>query len=279
MVRLSIITINFNNALGLRETIESIVNQTFTGFEYIVIDGGSTDGSVEVIREYADKITYWVSEPDRGIYNAMNKGVVKAEGEYLQFLNSGDCLVNGQILEKVFSNNYIEDILYGDANNVFEDGTFEVRVAGNEEEITLAYLIKFGLSHQASFFRRDLFSSGLYDEKLKIVSDWKFFIEKIVFENCSIKKLGFATIDFEMSGISNQVSQFNSQNDEREKALNQLLPERIARDYQDFLLISGSPLLKHMTFLNGRNRLHNLSASIVGFAISIYKLFKPKNKK
>ena len=89
-MRLSIITINYNNREGLRKTIESVVNQTYRNFEYIIIDGGSTDGSVEVVKEYADRISYWVSEPDNGIYNAMNKGVLAANGKYIQFLNSGD---------------------------------------------------------------------------------------------------------------------------------------------------------------------------------------------
>ena len=111
--KLSIITINLNNAAGLRKTIESVVNQTFTDYEYLIIDGGSTDGSVEVIKEFADKITYWVSEPDKGIYNAMNKGILKARGEYLQFLNSGDWLVDNEVLFRVFSLNHFEDILYG----------------------------------------------------------------------------------------------------------------------------------------------------------------------
>ena len=87
-MKLSIITINLNNAAGLRKTIQSVVNQTYIDFEYIIIDGFSSDGSIEVIKEYADRINYWVSEPDRGIYNAMNKGILKTSGEYIHFLNS-----------------------------------------------------------------------------------------------------------------------------------------------------------------------------------------------
>jgi len=109
--KLSIITVNLNNAEGLRKTIESVVTQTFTDFEYIIIDGGSTDGSVEIIKLYADKITYWVSEPDKGIYNGMNKGIMVAKGEYCQFLNSGDWLVNENVLKEVFAD---VDIVYGD---------------------------------------------------------------------------------------------------------------------------------------------------------------------
>ena len=82
-MKLSVITINYNNRDGLKKTIESVVNQTYKDFEYIIIDGGSTDGSVEVLKEYSDKIDYWVSEPDKGIYNAMNKGIDIAKGEYV----------------------------------------------------------------------------------------------------------------------------------------------------------------------------------------------------
>ncbi len=121
MVKLSIITVNLNNSAGLRKTIESIVKQTFKDFEYIIIDGGSTDGSAEVIKEFADKITYWVSEPDKGIYNAMNKGILHAKGEYLLFLNSGDWLADDDLLSKVFCEPRTADIIYGHMNFVSGD--------------------------------------------------------------------------------------------------------------------------------------------------------------
>src|SRR4051812_22804100 len=101
MPRLSIITINYNNVSGLRKTVESVVNQTSQDFEYIVIDGGSTDGSVDVLKQYAKKIKYWISEPDKGIYNAQNKGILKATGEYCHFINSGDYLVKNDVIEKM----------------------------------------------------------------------------------------------------------------------------------------------------------------------------------
>ena len=102
-MKLSIITINYNNREGLKRTIESVVNQTFTDFEWILIDGGSTDGSKELIEQYSNRFSYWVSEPDNGIYNAMNKGLRAAKGDYLQFLNSGDRLYNAQSLASCFS--------------------------------------------------------------------------------------------------------------------------------------------------------------------------------
>ena len=116
-MKLSVITINFNNRDGLRKTIESVVNQTFKDFEYIIIDGGSTDGSVDVIKEYADRIDYWVSEPDKGIYNAMNKGIDVAKGEYCIFMNSGDCFYVNDVYENVFRELDGVDIIIGDSYN------------------------------------------------------------------------------------------------------------------------------------------------------------------
>ena len=98
--KLSIITVNLNNAAGLQKTIESVINQTFTDYEFIIIDGGSTDSSLEIIKQYANKITYWVSEPDNGIYNGMNKGIGQADGEYCFFLNSGDWMIENNTLYK-----------------------------------------------------------------------------------------------------------------------------------------------------------------------------------
>ena len=112
-MKLSIITINFNNCEGLQKTIESVVSQSFKDFEWIVIDGGSTDGSRELLEQYADHITYWVSELDKGVYNAMNKGIKVAKGEYVNFMNSGDVYASASILEDVFSTSHTADVLYG----------------------------------------------------------------------------------------------------------------------------------------------------------------------
>ena len=116
-MKYSIITINLNNSAGLRKTIESVVNQTFQDFEYIIIDGGSTDGSVDIIKEYSSRIDYWVSEPDRGIYNAMNKGIVQAHGDYINFMNSGDCFSKNTILEEIYADLSF-DFVFGKARTI-----------------------------------------------------------------------------------------------------------------------------------------------------------------
>jgi glycosyltransferase involved in cell wall biosynthesis len=274
MPHLSIITVNLNNSNGLRKTIESVINQTFTDFEYIIIDGSSIDGSVDVIREYASKVTYWITEPDIGIFNAMNKGIIQAKGEYLQFLNSGDWFPDVTILQKLFSVDYDSDILYGDANYIYENGIKKLHHVGPEEEITLAYFLKNTLAHQATFIRKHLFSSELYDENFKIVSDWKFFMDRIIFKNCSIKRIDLVIINFDMSGIGSQPSHLIIHNSEREKVISQLVPDRIAKDYKKLVHFLDSPLLKHMPYLNKTTRFHILISKMVGVLIKIYKPFK-----
>ena len=112
-MKYSIITVNYNNKDGLKKTIESVIHQSYRDFEYIIIDGGSTDGSAELLKEYSDKITYWVSEPDKGIYNGMNKGIAKATGDYLNFMNSGDCFYADDVLQHVADYNYNADFIVG----------------------------------------------------------------------------------------------------------------------------------------------------------------------
>ena len=147
MKKLSVITINYNNRDGLRKTIESVVNQTCKDFEYIIIDGISTDGSVDVINEYADRIDYWVSEPDKGCYHAMNKGVKVASGEYVIFMNSGDYFYTNEVIADFVASNPTEDVLCGDM--------FLSLGCVNEvpEKLTFRYFFEGNLPHQACFIK------------------------------------------------------------------------------------------------------------------------------
>ena len=170
---LSIITINKNNVVGLEKTIQSVVCQTSNDFEFIVIDGASDDGSVDIIEKYVDKINYWISEPDTGIYNAMNKGIRKAQGEYCLFLNSGDWLISPETLDNVFReiNGKTSDIFYSDRVNC--DNTITLY----PHDLTIDFLVRSTISHQNSLIKRSLFfHHGLYNEQLKIASDWEFFL-------------------------------------------------------------------------------------------------------
>lgn len=242
MKKLSIITINYNNCNGLKRTIESVIKQTFTNYEYIVIDGGSTDGSIEVIKQYLNKITYWVSEPDRGIYHAMNKGILNAKGEYCNFMNSGDEFYSPNTLNRVFSQECQEDIILGEfTNNKYPNG------AGIPSDITLLDLCKIHPNHQSSFIKRKLFENNLYDESLKILSDWKFFINEIIFKNCSYKTIPTIVAIYDSTGISaTQQILFNQEHD---LILKRMLPPRIYANYIYFIQ-SDSPLLKLTPYFN-----------------------------
>lgn len=200
---ISIVTINLNNKNGLRKTIESVVNQTyFDKIEYIIIDGGSTDGSVDVIKEYEDKISYWVSEKDNGIYNAMNKGLEASVSPYLLFLNSGDYLSKNDVLERVFP--YLDgtDIVYGNEWKVNEKykGAYEAKYPDKLDE---SFFRRTTLPHQSTFIKRELLIKHPYSEDYKIISDWKFFIE--AFRNgCTFKHMPFIVSVYDCSGFSCQ---------------------------------------------------------------------------
>ncbi|MDR3058175.1 MAG: glycosyltransferase [Prevotella sp.] len=200
-MKLSIITINYNNSSGLRDTIQSIISQSYADFEYLVIDGNSTDGSKEIIEEYSDKINYWVSEPDSGIYNAMNKGIKKATGDYLLFINSGDTLYDNEVLAKVFINNPDQDLVYGDLYRIFPDGKTDI--AAMPDHVDINHMFVATLCHPVTFIKRNLFQEyGLYREDLKIVSDWAFFFKLIVFGRVSQLHLPIVITAFKMDGIS-----------------------------------------------------------------------------
>lgn len=230
-IKLSIITINRNNAEGLRKTIESVVSQTFTDYEYLVIDGGSTDGSVDVIKEYANKITYWVSEPDTGIYNAMNKGIRRAKGEYCLFLNSGDRLCNDRVIEEVFLHGITEDIVC--ANAIFEKSDLHNdRLIFSPEKIKASDLILNFLPHQAAFVKRSLFEEiSYYDETIYVISDWAFFIKALLIYKSSYRKINLFLSICDTTGLSNNPDNNELMDAEFHKVLKILLPEF----YEDYV--------------------------------------------
>lgn len=188
-MKLSIITINLNHAAGLRSTIRSVAEQTWTGFEFIVIDGGSRDGSLNQIREYEGLIDTWISEPDRGVFDAMNKGIALASGDYLLMLNSGDVLYDRDVLKMVFADHcFTEDILYGDVLRESRGTIIDQSVFPGQ--LTFNFFRNGSLSHQATFIRRTVHDiAGLYDDTMKYAADWKMFILAICKHNLSYRHI------------------------------------------------------------------------------------------
>lgn len=198
--KISIITVNYNNKIGLDKTIQSVINQSYPNIEYIIIDGGSEDGSGDVLALYKERTKYAVSEPDLGIYNAMNKGIKVSTGDYLLFLNSGDHFVNDQVIEKAVGCGLTEDLVYGNIINVNgEELTDWIAPC----KLTFQTFYEHTIPHPATFIKRDLFDViGLYSEDYNIVSDWEFFLLAICKYNCSYKHINLKIAQFYLDGIS-----------------------------------------------------------------------------
>ena len=305
-MKLSIITINYNNAEGLRKTLASVAAQTYPNIEHIIVDGGSTDGSVEIIREYADNqakgerleakgtenskadtpastlytlhlipsahIVRWISEPDKGIYNAMNKGIKMATGEYIEILNSGDILAAPDVTERMVvalqqcnsTANSVSDlqqaeraiysenserstasktsdlqnwipILYGNMIKEWPEGK-RVKDTCGEGDYTpesFYYFYRGTLNHDCAFIRRDLFEKyGLYNEQMKICSDWEWYMRAIVLGG---EKTVYTNIDvtvFDMTGISESDGKNRELiQKERREYLESILPAAVLHDY------------------------------------------------
>lgn len=202
-MKLSIITINYNNLEGLTKTIESVVSQIMRDFEWIIIDGGSTDGSKELIEQKKQYFAYWCSEPDKGIYHAMNKGIRASHGEYLLFLNSGDSLYDNQVIERVIPLLNNKDIYVGRINSVGRENASEEEQADFSSKGILRKLTFTWLPHQASFFKRTFFDTyGLYREDQKIVSDWWAFYKSLVMGNATIESLPLIISNYDIEGVS-----------------------------------------------------------------------------
>ena len=199
-MKLSIITINYNDAKGLEKTINSVISQTFKDFQYIVIDGGSKDESQSVIENYANQISYWVSELDKGIYNAMNKGIAQATGEYVLFINSGDTLYNNDVVSTVIPLLKDFDLISGHTNLIRDGGSLIVK---SRQQVTFKDLFRYSIDHPSTFIKRKLFDEiGVYDESLKIISDWKWFIIALAKYNVSYQPIDAIISTFVFDGIS-----------------------------------------------------------------------------
>lgn len=207
MPKLSIITINYNNLEGLKKTIESVFSQTCKEFEYLVIDGGSTDGSVAYIESKSDAIDYWISEPDKGIYNAMNKGIELATGEYILFINSGDHLFNNKAVKSAEQYLQSYDVIYFNLQIISEDNRFKIHSLPDKLKFSDFFIDSW--PHPSTFTKRELFYKvGLYDEDLKIFSDWKFMILALFKYQCSYLKVDEILSTFYLGGISSHTDLF-----------------------------------------------------------------------
>ena len=197
--KLSIITICYNEP-DLEKTCESIVNQTWQDFEWIVIDGGSNQETLDIFEKYKYRIDTFISEPDNGRYNAMNKGIKLAKCDYINFLNAGDYYTTKDILHEVISHKLDKDIIYGDINFIKDK---KISVETFSKRVNLQYLYSGYIPHPSSFIKKELFEKyGLYDESYKVVADWEKWIVFFILNKCTYKHIDLACTMFNLNGIS-----------------------------------------------------------------------------
>jgi glycosyltransferase involved in cell wall biosynthesis len=241
MPKISIITINYNNAMGLEKTMVSVRNQTFLDFEYLVIDGHSTDGSKEVILKYQEPLSYWVSESDSGIYNAMNKGIQHAKGDYLLFMNSGDVLVDSPSILANCAQKLQEDIV---AFDCFLEKDHQITGRRTHiERPSLFYVYKNGFKHQSTFIKRSLFEKlGYYNENYKISGDYEFWIRCFLDPKTTARSYTVPIAIFQLDGIS----QTGNWGEEHQQIEQELLPHLMTdfKRFQQLLPYENSRILK-----------------------------------
>lgn len=275
-MKLSIITVNLNNREGLQRTIDSVICQTFRDFEWIVIDGGSTDGSRELIEQYADHFAYWVSEPDKGIYNAMNKGIKVAKGEYLQFLNSGDYLYNKATLEKCMMSHDNADIIYG---NLYLTDSGTSQLLTYPDKLTLRFFLNETLCHNATFIKRDILQQVYYNEHNKLVSDWEFYLSQAI-KNKTFSHINEPVIYYDMHGISSSNQQ--KLEEERQQVIAKTYPQMLLEDYKYMhqleVQLNNIQVKQVIIYQNKKRLYHKLITSCLMLINFLDKYFG-KNKK
>lgn len=272
-VDLTIIVLNYNNNLGLIKTIESIINQAWIEFEFIIIDEGSTDESIETIRKYDKHINYWISEKDNGVYDAMNKGIQLARGTFVHFMNSGDYFYSNTILEEIhhkFKNEV--GILYGDSFYLNEVTGYN-KIEKTPSKLSFTYFVNSRINHQASFIKRDLFFKYfMYNLEYKTSSDWEFFIYVICKKNVPYEHLKKIICYYDISGISAVPEKLQIYYQEREIILEKHFPY-FHEDFRDYNSAVDQRIRKVFRIKN-----HKFLWWILKMHISIFLFFLPKTR-
>ena len=232
-MKISIITINYNNVQGLKRTMESVENQTCKVFEYIIVDGASTDGSVEIVQQVkqtAFQQFQLISESDTGIYNAMNKGIKRSSGDFLLFLNSGDVLFDNSVIENCVKRLDDKcDLISGKLTLINRN---EEIVLNPPKELNLYQSIYNHLTHPNTFIKRSLFDRyGLYNEENKIVSDWEFFFLASGLNNCKYQPLDINISKFYEDGVSS--SNMELQESEKKKIMDFFLIPAVINELEE----------------------------------------------
>jgi len=202
---LSIITVCRNEESRIQRTIDSVLQQSDMAFEWIVVDGASTDGTLDILRQHRPSISQLISEPDQGLYDAMNKGVRVAHGEYTLFLNAGDRLENKDVVRSFRESGFTEDLVVGDIQIVLADGRLVYRKS-TEHPLDGDLLYWRSFPHPATFIKRRLFQNfGVYDLSFKIAADWEFFTRMVVCQSVTVVAWSYCVAVFTNDGMSSDL--------------------------------------------------------------------------
>lgn len=227
MPLISVITVTFNAKDLIEETMLSVLNQTLSDIEYIVIDGGSTDGTLDIIQKYADKLSYLVSEPDKGIFDAMNKGIIQAKGKWINFMNAGDTFVDFEILNKIFgqNNNFKNiDVIWGETHFDTVDGCYTFKSKPFYENTK--YCSPMGICHQSLFIRIHLAKSLMFDTSFQIAADFNMI--KLLFDRgCKFISLGYVVAKVDTQGFSAMNKKLQREEEARINKIDKTLMFRI----------------------------------------------------
>lgn len=193
--KISVVTVCYNAAATIEKTMLSVINQTYENIEYIIIDGGSTDGTVDIIKKYADRIAYWVSEPDKGIYDAMNKGIKVATGEWINFIGADDVFYKNNVITNMVSNMKERNVVY--YGNVIFKGSGKIYLGKFTK-------IKWGttnISHQAIFYPKSVYKAYVYNTQYKVYADYAYNLQ-LLKNNVKFKYINMIVTLYDVTGFS-----------------------------------------------------------------------------
>lgn len=260
-MKVSIITVCYNAENSIEETILSVINQTYKNIEYIVIDGASTDRTVDIIEKYRNKIAYFVSERDTGIYNAMNKAIGASQGDFIYFLNAGDTIYSTETVEKVtkYLKTGHEHIFYG--NIMFYDKKLDAKwLVPSGDIIDRAFFVKDDLAHQAIFYKRQVFDiAGLYDESYKVLADCNLNVKSVIRHGLKARKMSLTIAVFELGGPSTSQRNNLENCNEKERVLNNYYSPLEIKLYTIIFILSS-----RIKYLPLRKIIRSTLQSIIG---------------
>lgn len=255
-VLVSVVTVCLNERRGLERTIESVRAQTFTAWELLVVDGGSQDGSLEVLERHRDVVAWSTSGRDGGVYDAQNRGARQARGEWLSFLNAGDAFASPDALERALARADGADVLYGDV--IWEKPTGERLLSPQPEHLSLAFFMRTALPHQATLVRRGVFERhGPFDTSFRIAADHAFFLNAIVVNGAAARHVPAPLAIQASGGLSTRDASFQTLRLERHRITQEVLTPTLRADWDAQLRAERGPVAYHV-----RNALRPLARRV-----------------